>query len=166
MWVFLLFGVEVVKIYKVNLNFVIGMYSIFIWMMLIGVLFVMVVLVLSLSFWGYVVGLVIGYGGMFFLIFNKKEKRQCVDVKGVVGLGYVKFFVLLEKILRWIEGKLNLLGRLLYYVSIDQKMYGRFGVLFLNNIFVVVLLGVVLGLVGSIQRLGFQIWGMGIGIMR
>ncbi|KAJ5253460.1 hypothetical protein N7505_012123 [Penicillium chrysogenum] len=34
-----------------------------------------------------------------------------------------------EKVLRWIEGKLNLLGRLPHYVSVDQKTYGRYGVL-------------------------------------
>lgn len=34
-----------------------------------------------------------------------------------------------EWILRWIEGKMNLLGRLPHYVSVDQKTYGRFGVL-------------------------------------
>lgn len=47
----------------------------------------------------------------------------------VVGLGYLKFLAPPEKILRWIEGKLNLLGRLPHYVSVDQKQYGRFGVL-------------------------------------
>jgi glycosylphosphatidylinositol transamidase len=47
----------------------------------------------------------------------------------LVGLGYLKFLVPPEKILRWIEGKLNLLGRLPHYVSVDQKTYGRFGVL-------------------------------------
>jgi hypothetical protein len=45
------------------------------------------------------------------------------------GLGYIKFLAPPEKILRWIEGKLNLLGRLPHYVSIDQKTYGRYGVL-------------------------------------
>lgn len=34
-----------------------------------------------------------------------------------------------EKVLRFIEGKLNLLGRLPHYVSVDQKTYGRYGVL-------------------------------------
>jgi hypothetical protein len=28
-----------------------------------------------------------------------------------------------------VEGKLNLLGRLPHYVSVDQKTYGRYGVL-------------------------------------
>lgn len=47
----------------------------------------------------------------------------------IVGLGYLKVFVPPEKVLRWIEGKLNLLGRLPHYVSVDQKTYGRYGVL-------------------------------------
>lgn len=46
-----------------------------------------------------------------------------------VGLGYLKIFVPPEKVLRWIEGKLNLLGRLPHYVSVDQKTFGRYGVL-------------------------------------
>ena len=45
------------------------------------------------------------------------------------NLGYLKILTPHEKILRWIEGKLNLLGRLPHYVSIDQKIYGRYGVL-------------------------------------
>lgn len=44
-------------------------------------------------------------------------------------LGILKFLVPPERILRWIEGKLNLLGRLPKYVSVDQKTYGRYGVL-------------------------------------
>jgi hypothetical protein len=47
----------------------------------------------------------------------------------IVGLGYLKVLVPPEKVLRWIEGKLNLLGRLPHYVSVDQKTYGRYGVL-------------------------------------
>lgn len=46
-----------------------------------------------------------------------------------VGLGYLKVFVPPEKVLRWGEGKLNLLGRLPHYVSVDQKTFGRYGVL-------------------------------------
>lgn len=44
-------------------------------------------------------------------------------------LGYLKFLMPPEKALRWVEGKLNLLGRLPRYVSVDQKTYGRYGVL-------------------------------------
>lgn len=49
------------------------------------------------------------------------------------GLGYLKILAPPEKVLRWIEGKLNLLGRLPHYVSIDQKTYGRYGVLPTTN---------------------------------
>jgi hypothetical protein len=45
------------------------------------------------------------------------------------GMGYIKFLAPPEKVLRWIEGKLNLLGRIPHYVSVDQKVYGRYGVL-------------------------------------
>jgi hypothetical protein len=45
------------------------------------------------------------------------------------GSGYMKYLAPSEKILRWIEGKLNLLGRIPHYVSVDQKTYGRYGVL-------------------------------------
>jgi len=54
---------------------------------------------------------------------------MCTDGRTLVGLGYLKFAIPPERILRWIESKLNLLGRLPHYVSVDQKTYGRFGVL-------------------------------------
>lgn len=44
-------------------------------------------------------------------------------------MGWLKFLAPPEKILRWVEGKMNLLGRLPHYVSVDQKTYGRYGVL-------------------------------------
>lgn len=46
-----------------------------------------------------------------------------------VGLGYLKVLVPPEKILRLIESKCNLLGRLPNYVSVDQKTFGRYGIL-------------------------------------
>lgn len=67
-----------------------------------------------------------------------------------VGLGYLKVLAPPEKALRWIEGRLNLLGRLPHYVSVDQKTYGRFGVLPTSNSGSSTLPG----LVGSTQRLG------------
>jgi hypothetical protein len=73
------------------------------------------------------------------------------------GLGYLKFLAPPEWILRWIEGKLNLLGRLPHYVSVDQKTYGRYGVLPTTN---APLVGSATGdiglsnLRGSNQRLG------------
>lgn len=72
------------------------------------------------------------------------------------GLGYLKFLAPPEKILRWIEGKMNLLGRLPHYVSVDQKTYGRFGVLPTANSTLAGAAdsGIALGYVGSTQRLG------------
>lgn len=71
------------------------------------------------------------------------------------GLGYLKFLAPPEKILRWIEGKLNLLGRLPHYVSVDQKTYGRFGVLPTSHSSVSPPAdGIGMGMVGSTQRLG------------
>lgn len=65
----------------------------------------------------------------------------------------MKFLSPPEKALRFIESKLKLLQRLPRYVSVDQKTYGRFGVLPSAG-------GapgapsVALGVVGSTQRLG------------
>lgn len=68
-----------------------------------------------------------------------------------VGLGYLKVFVPPEKILRWIEGKLNLLGRLPHYVAVDQKTHGRYGVLPTSSTEPAVAMSSYLG---SSQRLG------------
>ena len=45
------------------------------------------------------------------------------------GLGYVKYIAPPDWILRWIEGRFNLLVILPHYVNIDKTTYGRFGVL-------------------------------------
>ena len=45
------------------------------------------------------------------------------------GLGWIRFLAPPDKVLRWVEGKLNLLGRVPHFVSVDQKTYGRYGVL-------------------------------------
>lgn len=45
------------------------------------------------------------------------------------GAGWIKFLAPPEKVLRWVEGKLNLLGRIPHYVSVDQKVFGRYGIL-------------------------------------
>lgn len=71
-----------------------------------------------------------------------------------VGLGYLKVFVPPEKVLRWIEGKLNLLGRLPHYVSVDQKTYGRYGVLPSNSASGTSGNQVPMNYLGTSQRLG------------
>jgi hypothetical protein len=68
------------------------------------------------------------------------------------GLGYIKFLAPPEKILRWVETKLNLLARLPHYVSVDQKTYGRFGVL--PQVSSQGETGIPMTYVGSTQRLG------------
>lgn len=76
---------------------------------------------------------------------------SCFFANRIGGLGYLRFLAPPEKILRWVEGKMNLLGRLPHYVSVDQKTYGRYGVLPTSNGSDG---GVSLGYVGGSQRLG------------
>jgi glycosylphosphatidylinositol transamidase len=128
-WVFTLIAMEAVKTYRTNPNFVIGTYQIPTWITpLVLVLFVSF-LIPNTSFLGHCCGLAFGYGCKLF----------AVDSEGIManfdkgGLGYLKFLAPPEWILRWIEGKLNLLGRLPHYVSVDQKTYGRYGVLPTTN---------------------------------
>ena len=88
------------------------------------------VLIPNTSFLGHICGVFVGYVCKYsnivlsFLRFN-----VLTEVEILVGLGYLQILVPPEKILRWIEGKLNLLGRLPHYVSVDQKTYGRYGLL-------------------------------------
>lgn len=79
-----------------------------------------------------------------------------LKLTALVGLGYLKFLSPPERILRWIESKMNLLGRLPHYVSVDQKTYGRFGVLPSAGLAPTILPenGVPMTYVGSTQRLG------------
>lgn len=107
-WVFLLLAAESIKTFKQNPNFALGPYNIPTWTAPLILNLFVAVLVPNTSFLGHLCSLAIGY---------------------LWGLGYIKFLVPNEKILRWIEGKLNLLGRLPHYVSVDQKTYGRYGVL-------------------------------------
>ncbi|KAK8076135.1 hypothetical protein PG994_003407 [Apiospora phragmitis] len=108
MWVFLLLSVEAMRTYKINPYFVIGTVQVPTWTTPLVMAFVTAALIPSTSFLGHLCGIGTGY---------------------LFGLGYLKFIAPPEKILRWIEGKLNLLRRLPHYVSVDQKTYGRFGVL-------------------------------------
>ncbi len=153
MWVFLLLGIEAIRTYRVNPYLVIATYNIPTWTSPIALLLCISALVPSSSFLGHVAGLVVGYTCMWMpqspLLCNGE-----IDTSGsIVGLGYLKILAPPEKILRWIEGKLNLLGRLPHYVSVDQKTYGRFGVL-PSSSSPSRGPGVGMGIVGSGQRLG------------
>ncbi|KAF2788395.1 rhomboid protein 2 [Melanomma pulvis-pyrius CBS 109.77] len=107
-WVFLLLSAEAMKTHKTNPNFSIGPYKIPTWTTPLILVLITSFLVPNVSLIGHLCGAGIGY---------------------LWASGYIKFLVPHEKILRWIETKLNLLGRLPHYVSVDQKTYGRYGVL-------------------------------------
>lgn len=107
-WVFLLLATEAIKTYRSNPHFTIADYRIPTWISPLVLILVISFLVPHTSFLGHLCGAAVGY---------------------LWGLGYIRFLAPPDKILRWIEGKLNLLGRLPHYVSVDQKTYGRYGVL-------------------------------------
>lgn len=44
-------------------------------------------------------------------------------------LGLLKFLRPPERVLRWLEAKLNLLGRVPHFVSVERTTVGRYGVL-------------------------------------
>ncbi|KAI9788623.1 MAG: putative rhomboid protease [Peltula sp. TS41687] len=107
-WICLLLAVEAAKTYKSNPYFSLGPYRIPTW---------------STPF-------IVTFLGSFLIPGADLLVNLCgVTVGTLFGLGYLKFLAPPERPLRWVEGKLNLLGRLPHYVSIDQKTYGRYGVL-------------------------------------
>lgn len=107
-WVFLLLSSESIKTFRENPYFQISDFKIPTWTTPLALIMVINFLVPHTSLLGHLCGALVGY---------------------LWGLGYIKFLAPPDKILRWIEGKLNLLGRLPHYVSVDQKTYGRYGVL-------------------------------------
>ncbi|RMZ82260.1 hypothetical protein DV738_g1904, partial [Chaetothyriales sp. CBS 135597] len=100
MWIFLLFAIESIKTWRSNPTLSIGDVSIPTWIWPIVLCVVTSILLSNTSFLGHACGVLIGYAW---------------------GLGYIRFLAPPEKVLRWIEGKLNLLARLPHYVSVDQK---------------------------------------------
>ncbi|KAH8193596.1 hypothetical protein TruAng_012238 [Truncatella angustata] len=112
LWVFLLLGVEAIRTYRTNPYLILGTLHVPTWTTPLVLTLVTKALVPSSSLLGHLCGVAVGY---------------------LFGLGYLKFLAPPEKALRWVEGRLNLLGRLPHYVSVDQKTYGRFGVLPTTN---------------------------------
>lgn len=107
-WFFLLLGAEAMRTYRTNPHFTIATYNIPTWATPLILVVIIAALIPSTSLLGHVAGLAVGY---------------------VCGLGYLKWLSPPEKALRWVEARLKLLQRLPRYVSVDQKTYGRFGVL-------------------------------------
>ena len=96
------------KQYKANPWFSLGPYRIPTWTFALIAILVINFVIPHTSLLAHLCGCSIGYG---------------------FELGFLKFLVPPERILRWIEGRLNLLRRLPKYVSVDQKTFGRYGVL-------------------------------------
>ncbi|RYP80229.1 hypothetical protein DL769_002587 [Monosporascus sp. CRB-8-3] len=100
-WVFLLLGIEAIRTYKTNPYLVIGTHNIPTWVSPLVMVVVVKALVPSSSFFGHLSGVATGY---------------------LFGLGYLKFVAPPEKVLRWIEGRLNLLARLPHYLTWSQRV--------------------------------------------
>ncbi|QKX63377.1 uncharacterized protein TRUGW13939_10547 [Talaromyces rugulosus] len=129
-WVFLLLASEAIRTFRANPYLQLGPIKIPTWTSPLIASFVVAVLVSHTSFLGHICAIFIGY---------------------LLGLGYLKVFVPPEKVIRWIEGKLNLLGRLPHYVSVDQKKHGRYGLLPTTSTEPAVAMS---NYIGSSQRLG------------
>ncbi|KAK8155423.1 rhomboid family protein [Phyllosticta citribraziliensis] len=107
-WVFLLLAVEAVKTHRVNPYLRQGPYKVPTWTTPLFPILITSFLIPNTSLIGHLCGAAIGY---------------------LWGLNYIKFLAPPEKILRWLESKLNLLGKLPHYVSVDKSTFGRYGVL-------------------------------------
>ncbi|KAF9870404.1 hypothetical protein CkaCkLH20_12071 [Colletotrichum karsti] len=95
-WVFLLLGMEAIRTYKTNPYLTIATHSIPTWTTPLILVLVVTALVPGTSLLGHLCGVLVGY---------------------LFGLGYLKFLSPPEKALRWVESKLNLLGRLPHYLA-------------------------------------------------
>ncbi|MCJ1372961.1 putative rhomboid protease [Loxospora ochrophaea] len=107
-WIFVLLGVEAIKTFKTNPYFTLSTYHIPTWLTPLLILLFTTALIPNTSFLAHL---------------------SCVATGYLYGLNYLSLLSPPEKVLRYLESKLNLLGRLPHYVSIDQKTYGRYGVL-------------------------------------
>ncbi|KAK7520043.1 hypothetical protein IWZ03DRAFT_128159 [Phyllosticta citriasiana] len=107
-WVFLLLAVEAVKAHRANPYFSIGPYKVPTWTTPLFIILVTSFLIPNTSLIGHLCGAAIGF---------------------LWGMNYIKFLAPPEKILRWLESKLNLLAKLPHYVSVDKSTFGRYGVL-------------------------------------
>jgi hypothetical protein len=128
MWVFVLLGIEAIRTYRTNPYLVIATHQIPTWTTPLALILVIAALVHGTSLLGHLCGVGMGY----FCEYSTPIFFACwsTDAKSLTGgLGYLKYLAPPEWALRYIEGKLNLLAILPHYVSVDQKTYGRFGVL-------------------------------------
>lgn len=116
---------EAIKTYKSNPYLDLGDFRIPTWTTPLVLLFLVTIFIPNTSLLGHLCGMAVGYGCTFP---SCCRKLRNADIESG-GLGYLKFLAPPEWALRFIEGKMNLLGRLPHYVSVDQKTFGRYGVL-------------------------------------
>ena len=107
-WVFLLVSSEAVKSQRTNPSFVLGPYRIPTWITPILAIVLISFLLPQTNLIGNLCGASVGY---------------------LWGLNYIKFIAPPERVLLYVEDKLNLLGRLPHFISTDRRTYGRYGVL-------------------------------------
>lgn len=158
-WVFLLLGMEAIRTYRSNPHLVIATYHIPTWTTPLLMIFVVATLIPNTSFLGHLCGAAVGY-----ICESSTPRGQSCSVHSLTrlmegGLGYLKLLAPPEWALRWVETRLNLLEILPHYVSIDQKTYGRFGVLPSSNR---TGSSAATELIGGSQRLGP--WGASAGV--
>lgn len=122
-WVFLLLGIEAIKTFRANPYLDVAGTQIPTWITPLVLILFTSILIPHTSLLGHLCAVSVGY------LCKSCQCTARAQLTRAVGLGYLKFLAPPEKLLRWIEGKLNLLGRLPHYVSVDQKTYGRYGVL-------------------------------------
>jgi hypothetical protein len=107
-WFFTLFAIEVVKSARSNPYFVVQTYKIPTWSTPLIAALVTSFILPGSSLLGHLSALATGY---------------------LFAFGYLSLLSPSDRILRWIENKILEYGRPPYYISVDQKAYGRGGVL-------------------------------------
>jgi glycosylphosphatidylinositol transamidase len=126
-WVFVLLGSEAIATWRVNPWFEFpGGARVPTWVGPLAGAVAASVLLSGVSLLGHLCAAAVGYLCMFFHTFYSFNNPLILWTD---GLGYLRLLEPPGTILRWIESKLNLLGRLPHYVSMDQMTYGRYGVL-------------------------------------
>jgi hypothetical protein len=112
LWVFLLLSWESIRTFQTNPYIIIGSTRVPTWTTPLVMVVIVAALIPRTSTTGHLCAVAVGY---------------------LLGLGYLKTLYPPEWALRWVENRFNLLARLPHYVSVDQKTYGRFGVLPTTN---------------------------------
>jgi hypothetical protein len=137
LWVFLLLSWESIRTFQTNPYIIIGSTRVPTWTTPLVMVVIVAALIPRTSTTGHLCAVAVGY-----LRRCLSCAPRCIGASPLflakadphpVGLGYLKTLYPPEWALRWVENRFNLLARLPHYVSVDQKTYGRFGVLPTTN---------------------------------